>query len=659
MSHSPLRYRPEIDGLRAIAVLSVVLFHARMGPSGGFVGVDIFFVISGYLITALILRDFENAKFSILDFWERRARRIIPALGVTIIATLIVGYICLIPEDLKNLGASAFAQSIFIANVFFSRNGGYFDGPMEEKPLLHTWSLAVEEQFYLVFPLALSLLFLFPRFRTRKWLLGIFGVALAGSLMLSEHALRKSPEVSFYLLPTRAWELLVGSMLAFVPYHWSPQKKHLREILSYIGLFLILYSVLFYSEETPFPGLMALVPCLGAFLIIFTNSQIATSNAETIPLTSVGRVLSSKPFVGVGLISYSLYLWHWPIIVFLKYLNLAPLSTLLKLVAIALSFIFALLSYRYIEQPFRKKKVCSSRVAIFGMAIVVLALTGAIGFSFDKEDGFQTRFAGVLSSMDNLKDQATFSQSGSDDDDIKSDKLMVIGDQDSNLPVSILLWGDSHARRLIAVFSDLSMAERLGVRGRIKPSTTPLLGFSSDTKAKAETKAWQEETFEYIKRNNVKNVVLCARWERNLGPPYEADLKRALVDTVSRLTAIGSKVFVIIQIPCHNVSIPHLLVVSKVLHRNLQSYLRTPAEHQKINQMFYELAAENTNPMVVFLDPSKYLLSSDGSAFLVAKDGVPLYSDKHHITYAAAREFLGRMMREQLVPQLITPPRSR
>jgi len=218
MTHNPLRYRPEIDGLRAIAVLSVVFFHAELGPPGGFVGVDIFFVISGYLISALILRDFENAKFSIVEFWERRARRIIPALAVMVVVTLIAGYAFLIPEELKNLGASAFSQSLFIANVFFSRAGqGYFDGPEEEMPLLHTWSLAVEEQFYLVFPLLLALLFLVPAFRTRKGLLGIFGAMLVASLVLSQLMLRSSPNASFYLLQSRAWELSSAPCLHSCP----------------------------------------------------------------------------------------------------------------------------------------------------------------------------------------------------------------------------------------------------------------------------------------------------------------------------------------------------------------------------------------------------------------------------------------------------------
>lgn len=657
MTHDPLRYRPEIDGLRAIAVLSVVFFHAKLGPPGGFVGVDIFFVISGYLISALILRDFENAKFSIIEFWERRARRIIPALAVMVAVTLIAGYIFLIPEELKSLGASAFAQSLFIANIYFSRSGeGYFDGPAEEMPLLHTWSLAVEEQFYLVFPLLLSLLFLFPAFRTRKGLIGIFGAMLVGSLVLSQLALKSSPTDSFYLLPSRAWELLVGALLAFVPYHWNPRKKHLRETLSYLGLLLILFALFFYSEGTPFPGLSALVPCLGVFLIIFSNSQIATSNVELVPLTSLGRVLSSKPFVWVGLISYSLYLWHWPILVFLKYLNLDSLPVPLKLLAVALSFGAAYLSYRFVEQTFRQRKLCSSRTAIFAFALGCLVLTAAFGRFTDKENGFPMRYDGFLSSMDNLKDQATSDELSTGSDRIKSDKLPVVGDQDANLPVSILLWGDSHARRVVAALADVSLAEDIGVRARIKPSANPLLDLPSDGKS---AKKWQEETFDYIKRNKVKNVVLCARWERHLNTDAEPEFKKALLNTIARLNSVGAKVFIIIQVPNYDVSIPHLLMISRVLHRDPQPYLRTPAEHRKINALFFDMAAENKNPMAVFLDPTSYFLTPDGSAFLVAKDGTPLYSDKHHLTYAAAREYLGKMLKDSLVPQLEAVPEKK
>lgn len=650
MTHNPLRYRAEIDGLRAIAVLSVVFFHAELGPPGGFVGVDIFFVISGYLISALILRDFENAKFSIIDFWERRARRIIPALAVMVTATLIAGYVFLIPEELKSLGASAFAQSLFLANVFFSRSGqGYFDGPEEEMPLLHTWSLAVEEQFYLVFPLLLALLFLVPAFRTRKGLIGIFGAMLVGSLVLSQLMLRSSPNASFYLLQSRAWELLVGALLAFIPYHWNPQKRHLREALSSIGLILILVAVFAYSDDTPFPGFSALVPCLGAFLIIFSNSQIATSNSETVPLTGVGRLLASKPFVWVGLISYSLYLWHWPILVFLKYLNLDELPVPLKLLAVALSIGVAWLSYRFVEQTFRRRKLCSSRTAIFAFALGCLVFTATLGRFADRENGFPMRYDGFLASLDNLKDQSTSDELSIGADRIRSDKLPVIGDQDSRLPASILLWGDSHARRVVPALADISLSEHIGVRARIKPSANPLLGLRSDGKS---ARKWQEETFDYIKRNKVKNVVLCARWERHLNTDSEPEFKTALLNTIARLNSLGAKVFIIIQVPNYDVSIPHLLMVSRVLHRDPQPYLRTPAEHYKINQLFFDMAAENKNPMAVFLDPTKYFLTPDGSAFFIAKDGTPLYSDKHHLTYAAAREYLGKMLRDSLVPQL-------
>lgn len=303
------RYRPEIDGLRAIAVVVVVLYHAGLGTTGGFVGVDVFFVISGFLITSLILKDLEAGTFTLAGFWERRIRRIMPALSCLILATLMAGWIVLLPSDYVALGRSAFFQGLFAANIYFWRNTGYFDGVAEEEPLLHTWSLAVEEQFYLIFPLLMVGLFALPRFRRRGALLSFFGLCIVLSLGVSVWGVVNRPVATFYLLPTRAWELLLGASVAVLP---GPAviagpgfagrlrlANGFREVLSVAALMGILVPCWLYTSATPFPGLAAAPPCMAAGLFIWVTGR--RHPESRLPLAA--RFLSARPVVFVGLIS--------------------------------------------------------------------------------------------------------------------------------------------------------------------------------------------------------------------------------------------------------------------------------------------------------------------------------------------------------------------
>ena len=268
---SNFRYRPEIDGLRAIAVLAVVLYHAGLGVAGGYIWVDVFFVVSGFLITSLILKDLQEGKFTLAHFWERRARRIIPAAVVIILATLIAGWFLLLPSDYAKLGKSAAWQAVFGANFHFWRATNYFAGPAEEQPLLHTWSLAVEEQFYLFFPLILFSMFRFRLFRRRGALLALFAVGFVTSLAVGIYAVPRMPAAAFYLLPTRAWELLCGAIVAILPA--SALRRPLREAFCWAALAAILAPCFLYTKQTPFPGHAALPPCFGTALFIWASGS--------------------------------------------------------------------------------------------------------------------------------------------------------------------------------------------------------------------------------------------------------------------------------------------------------------------------------------------------------------------------------------------------
>jgi peptidoglycan/LPS O-acetylase OafA/YrhL len=267
-----MKYRAEIDGLRAVAVLSVLFFHANIGVSGGYVGVDVFFVISGYLITGLILKECDRGTFRIVEFWERRVRRIVPVLTVVVLSCLVAGWFLLLPLDFKELGQSVVAQAMLLSNVYFWRESGYFAQAAEVKPLLHTWSLAVEEQFYLIYPVALVAL---TRL-SRKALVATIVFLCSVSLILSIYSSYRHPSANFYLLPTRAWELLMGSFLAALPTQRA-SIRWLTECLSWGGLISILCAACLYGDDTRFPGIAALLPCVGTALVIWANGHTLTS----------------------------------------------------------------------------------------------------------------------------------------------------------------------------------------------------------------------------------------------------------------------------------------------------------------------------------------------------------------------------------------------
>jgi peptidoglycan/LPS O-acetylase OafA/YrhL len=379
------KYRPEIDGLRAIAVLPVIFFHAGFETwQGGFVGVDVFFVISGYLITSLILSEKQNGTFSIVRFYERRARRILPALFLVMIACLPFAWFWMLPYELKDFSRSILAVCTFVSNIFFWKQIGYFASDAALQPLLHTWSLSVEEQYYVFFPIVLLVFWRLGR----RPLIGLFSLATLASFLVAHWGSTNHPDAAFYLLPTRSWELLVGALAAFhhvekndvfgvpSPRNWPHQ------LLSLIGVGLIAYAVFQFDSNVPFPGLYALVPTIGAVLIILTAG----------PQVIVGQVLAHPWIVKIGLISYSAYLWHQPIFTFVRLrMPTEPSSWLLMLLAI-LSLVLAYLSWKYVETPFRDKSKLG-RKGVFIFATLASALMIGIGLVGVYANGFSGRLS--------------------------------------------------------------------------------------------------------------------------------------------------------------------------------------------------------------------------------------------------------------------------
>ena len=360
-----MKYRPEIDGLRALAVVPVILFHAGFELfSGGFVGVDVFFVISGYLITTVLIEDLENKRFSIVNFYERRARRILPALFFIMILCVPFAWILLSGPSLHKFGNGLIGVSLFLSNVVFWKQKGYFDQSSELNPILHTWSLAVEEQYYVLFPIFLVLAWRFGKNRV-FWMIVLMA---AISLLLSEWGWRNKGTANFYLAPTRAWELLAGSIAAFVIHNRGVQKNNL---LALLGLAAIIFSIFSYNESTPFPSVYALVPVLGVILIVLYAEK------ETL----AAKFLSTKVFVSTGLISYSVYLWHQPVFAFFRiYTNQISLHWLLTLVLIIITFLLSYVSWRFVEKPFRNRNFIN-KFLLFTLSFIALMSLFAIGYA--------------------------------------------------------------------------------------------------------------------------------------------------------------------------------------------------------------------------------------------------------------------------------------
>jgi peptidoglycan/LPS O-acetylase OafA/YrhL len=354
-----MRYRSEIDGLRALAVLPVIFFHAGFSAfSGGFIGVDVFFVISGYLITGILLSDMANGTFSIARFYERRARRILPALFFVLLVCIPFAYSWMLPAQYESFSRSLIAVVLFLSNLFFWRESGYFAAEAAEKPLLHTWSLGVEEQYYVFFPLMLWVLW---RMRKDYALYGIALMAIA-SFALCEVASRSMVSANFFLLPTRAWELLIGSLCAFTHHRHALQKHN---GLSVLGLLLIVYAIVTYDEHMRLPSVYSAVPVLGTALILLFASGDAW----------VARLLSWRVLVAIGLISYSAYLWHHPIFAFARITSFTTPEPLTMVAFSLLSLALSAFSWQCVEQPFRNKK---SRYYVRGTIALPCALVAAL-----------------------------------------------------------------------------------------------------------------------------------------------------------------------------------------------------------------------------------------------------------------------------------------
>lgn len=650
-------YRPDIDGLRAVAVLLVMLFHAGLGFAGGFVGVDVFFVISGFLITGIIVRELDAGTFQFTRFWGRRMRRILPAASLVVVAALVAGYLLLIPRDFYALAQSAFAQQGMAANVYFCLATDYFDGRSDEFPLLHMWSLAVEEQFYLIFPFLLVGLHRFGK----KVMLAAGGLLMLLSFVYAIVEMRISPTSGFFLLPGRAWEFLLGGLLAVVPVPTATAanptaKPGLRwELLSLVGLLSIVVCAVGYDMNTEFPGITALPPCLGAAALIYANTG---------RLTFIGRCLSFRPMVAVGLVSYSLYLWHWPVLAFLRIESHGEMSLATRMFGLALGCLLAVLAWRLVEQPVRVgfsrarfyptlATAVASVVVIAGTALVVLLQHGLPGRLPD---------AAARLAADQRVDKHYMGQV----DAVAQGDLPLLGNStDESLEPHFVVWGDSHALALAEMFDALAEQHHLSGRMAARAGNPGLLGASMPL-AKRRNQShrlgdWNHEVLDYIDRHAVKHVVLVSRWtdyihgnldgrNRSLITDAAADevtaesarqvLARSLNETVDQLCRRGARVYIVKQVPSLGFDPEREAGLAKWRGDSLPLG-PSLAEHENFrreaNRIIDQVVA--AHDAAIALDPSSSFFEGQQRVAIADEHGV-FFSDATHVSAYGASKFV-------------------
>lgn len=639
-----IQYRPEIDGLRAVAVLAVILFHLDMGLSGGFVGVDVFFVISGFLITSIIMADLEAGTFSLKAFWIKRLRRLAPANFVMLSVTLLLGLVVLLPGELVSLVKAQLAQVVLFANFHFAFRIDYFDPIAALNPLLHTWSLAVEEHFYLVLPLLLLLCFKQGRRVVLSTVVGLMVLSFLFSLWRVE----QNQVLAFYLLPSRAWELLLGCGLAFLPTaskRPSSKRELLQIVIAASSLVALGYCICCYDETTLFPGANALLPCMA------TVGLICGTQRDNF----VRRLLSLRWLVGIGLISYSLYLWHWPIIVFAKLAFRAEPSPSLSLALVIASFVPAYLSWKYIEQPFRKRAWCSSDKNFLLGGLLLGSFFVISSLLIVRMHGLPNRFDAKLYDVVHATVSDRFQSASAEA--IQERGLPMVGVIDGT--TRFVIWGDSHAAAISELVNDL--AKEVGISGYIasRNATSPLLKEGSN--GRSDQQVWNEAVYEFIKQKQIKNVIFVARWSgyvnRQVGrlERYSnAEFADAMRVTLQRLESEGIHVWILPQVPEQKIDISRAILIADRTNRPVP-YGISLEQYQKNQTEVYNAFRQDALSGLTVLDltPSCF---RDGQSLIGQADG-KYYTDGNHLSFLGSQVLIKPVLKP-LFEQLIKKPGS-
>jgi peptidoglycan/LPS O-acetylase OafA/YrhL len=512
------RYRPDIDGLRAIAVMLVVSFHAfPEAMPGGFIGVDIFFVISGFLITGIIVRELHQQRFSLVAFYNRRIRRIFPALIVVLVVTLVLGWLWMLPAAYAQLSGDVFASAAFFANIALLLQSGYFDIESGRKPLLHLWSLGIEEQFYLFWPLILMLVS-----RLRLNMLAAASIIGLGSFILNVALIGSNPVATFYLPFTRAWELLAGAALAC---SWSQvsQESRASNLRAGLGILLIAVAAIVLDTRRAFPGWWAVLPVAGSALLL------------SAPAAWVCRhLLASRPMVRIGLISYPLYLWHWPLLVFFAIIKFAPLTLLERGLIVGLSFVLAWLTYRFVEIPFRFGRPGPLRIASLCAAMVLVAAAGGIVV---EGRGFDFRLPAEIRAMTDVPEQTSQWRVHECMLDLSHEMSFADTCAERERRPLVLVWGDSTAGALLPGLRQAQQTHDFGLAQFTSSSCIPAL--NTDVAGTPNCRAINDKILSLARELKPDIVLLHSTWDRYLDG-VAATVAALKKETNARVVVLGS-----------------------------------------------------------------------------------------------------------------------
>lgn len=641
--HHGIGYRPDIDGLRAVAVLLVVIYHAGFSElPGGFIGVDVFFVISGYLITKVIAQDLSVHGFSFWEFYRRRIKRLLPAYLALVAATLVAGLVLSLPTHLDDSAQGIAASSVYVSNVWFWRESGYFAGASDIKPFLHTWSLGVEEQFYLVFPL---LLWLAWGRIGRRTAIALFCVVFVASLALSELQLAHDSAGSFYLLPSRAWELMMGSGLSLLgaraPAGW-------RSMAVLGGLILVFTSACLIHAGPTFPGLSAVPVCLGSALLLWAGGGG----------DRVSHVLLENPVaVFFGRISYSLYLWHWPLFAFYRYRYFEAPPPAIALLMIVVAVILASFSYRFIELPFRRRdrlRGWRSIALAITSTVVIVGICGAINMLH----GLPQRFPSTMRAWfvrPAFKPESKYCTAISPNGSGLSCRL-----GDPAVAPDIALWGDSHAGAVATALGDAFGKEKHGLQVYTHVGCPPAIGVERDVRPSLgdDCLAFSDDVLKRLLADSrIHTVVFVARWsfydQGDFGDhpddgfvpfarpqaglplaPFEKAYRARITDTAERLHAAGKRIVILLPVPEMLHDVPDTLPILYLRGADLDSFALPLATYQQrqhsIRAFLTDLAAKVEG---VTVDPLSYLCRD---RCYYRKGKTLWYADDDHLSPAGA-----------------------
>jgi peptidoglycan/LPS O-acetylase OafA/YrhL len=676
-----MKYRPEIDGLRAIAVTSVVLYHASFATAlgnpfrGGFVGVDIFFVISGYLISEILLSELSQGTFSFAGFYERRARRILPALLFVMACSLVVGWFVMLPKSFSELASSTLSGLFFCSNFYFWMQDSYTAEPSALKPLLHLWSLSVEEQFYIVFPPLLVLLWTRPR--------RFFGLLLAcglfASLTLAQWESKYHPNANFFLLPTRAWELLAGSLLAFaqIKRHRARKRDLFSGSMPAVGMVCLLIAIFTFHDGMRHPGLVTLLPVAGSMLIIWfcAPGQIVTS------------ALSSKPMRAIGLVSYSFYLWHFPVFAFSKLASSFALSTGQKIVLILISLALAVASYALIERPFRRGGFIPSRIFARGIIAALLMLVAGSS-SVVADGGVPRRLPDILATTAPPPEWWQLKQNG--EPCHRNENLVPCTFRFGRGSGNWVLVGDSHAGVLAnSLYEELS-------RQPVDSFSTFVWGgcpFILDVRQKTQqTPSCEEATnkkFEYLAGLKPSTVVISnrlgfwlenSRFDNGEGGKEEGALNPLVAisgtiagnvsRTVQSVLDLGHRVILVYPIPEVGWSVPQKVLAETKTKTfwELQLWLKEGGLEtsmdlyfQRQKRSFAAYDAVRDQPGLLRIYPHKLLCDEEKMKCMTHNNDFFFYSDDNHLSHDGAKMLVRSMLSDASAkwPDLTSLSRSR